>query len=248
MARAAGTARWVGFGLASLAASIAVVVELGKIPPAEVDFNMLFVPPRALVQGLASGYENVAADGLWLGLIQYYGDRVMMKYDDRKFENLEPMLDLITDLDPRFYFAYWLGGWALGDNGQSAAALKLLEKGERLNPNDYQYPYLEGFIDFLFDKNYARAAKDFQRAADMPNAERFARTMAARMLQKQGLDEQALSIWTSLYQHAPDKATRDIAKHNVERIQDEIAGKRKRAYNVTPERPSPAPGKQSTAH
>jgi hypothetical protein len=147
----------------------------------------------------------------------------------RKTVNLPAMFDLITDLDPKFYFAYWLGAWAIGDSGEPEAAVALLAKGGRHNPDAYDYAYLTGFIHFLFRHDYSAAAASFEKAATFPDAPRFARTMAARMYQKQGKDELALQTWQTLYERATDPNTKRIAKRNVERIQAELRHERPRA-------------------
>jgi tetratricopeptide (TPR) repeat protein len=227
-ARAIGL--WGLTGLVALAISVSSIWRLQALPAPTMDVNMLFVPAPALVKGAATDFQLVIADGLWLDVLQYYGDRLTNTIG--KPVNLGPMFDLITDLDPKFWFAYWLGSWVLGDNQEVPAALRLLEKGERLNPTVYDYPYQQGFIYFLFGKDYAKAAECFLRASKVPDAPRFTRTMAARMLQRQGLDSAALSIWQQLYAQATDKTTREIAKRNVERIQAELAGQVQRAFPI----------------
>jgi hypothetical protein len=225
---------WLKWGAAlviSGAAAVGAQFQLAKAPPPVVDVNMLFVPPKELTVGAATGYQNMIANGLWLGLLQYYGDRLTIDMA-QKTVNVPQMFDLITDLDPKFYFAYWLGTWAIGDAGDGRGAVKLLEKGERLNPGDYQYPYLMGFAKFLFLTDFAGAAKDFERAAVLPGAPRFAQTMAARMLQKTGQDDLALRLWQNMYNQATDKATKQIAKRNVERIEAEMKGERERAFRI----------------
>lgn len=233
---------WGACAAVALGASIVASGVVRSYPPREIDVNMLFVPAPQMVQAGATGYENMIADSLWLSLLQYYGERYFSEHRD--MVNLDAMFGLITDLDPKFWFAYWLGAWALGDNGQSKAAIALLEKGERLNPDHLHYPYLQGFVYFLFDGNYAAAAKAFERAATRPIAEwedqkRFARSLAARMYQKQGKDALALSIWENIAKTA-DKATADIAKRNVARIKAEIEGKRDRAFKVGQPKPGEA--------
>jgi hypothetical protein len=64
--------------------------------------------------------------------------------------------------------------------------------------------------------------------------------MAARMLQKEGLDEQALKIWQGIYASAQDKVTKDIARRNVERIEAEMKGAAPRAFKVG--KPKPGQG------
>jgi hypothetical protein len=202
--------------------------KLEQVPPPRVDVNLFFVPPAGLTEGLAAGYQNMIADGLWLGLLQYYGDRLV--HVNKHAVNLDAMFELITNLDPKFYFAYFLGTWALSDNHQPEAACALLNKGQRLNPTDYNYPYLRGFVQFLFQHDYAAAAKSFAETTRYPGAPRFAWTLQARMEQTEGKDDLALSIWRGLAERAPDENTRAIAKKNVERILAEISGQRPRAF------------------
>jgi tetratricopeptide (TPR) repeat protein len=192
---------------------------------------MLFVPAESVVKAGVSGYDNLVADALWLSLIQYYGDRYFSP--DRQMHNLDRMVGLITDLDPKFWFAYWLGAWALADNLQVDAALRILERGEERNPQEANFPYLQGFIQFLVRSDYPAAAACFLRAAekpilDWPEQQRFARSMAARMYRQGGQTELALQLWRGLYEQAGDKALRDIAARNVARLEAEITLKKSR--------------------
>lgn len=228
-----GTLPWALGAIVSLGLSIGSAAVVRSYPPREIDVNMLFVPAPAMMKSGATGYDNMLADSLWLTLLQYYGERYFMK--STEMVNLDAMFNLITDLDPKFWFSYWLGAWALGDNKQADAALRLLDKGERLNPDHLHYPYLQGFIRFLFLGDYGGAAACFERAATKPIAEwddqkRFARSLAARMYQKQGKDTLALQIWENIAK-SPDRATADIAKRNVARIKEEIAGKRQKSFS-----------------
>lgn len=234
-----GMLPWALGAAATLGLSIGSSWVVRSYPPREIDVNMLFVPSATMVKAGASGFENMLADSLWLTLLQYYGERYFS--ENRDMVNLDAMFALITDLDPKFWYAYWLGAWALGDNGQTDAAIRLLEKGERLNPDHLHYPYLQGFVRFLFLSDFAGAAACFERAATRPIAEwddqkRFARSLAARMYQKQGKDALALQIWENLAK-SPDRATADIAKRNVKRIKEEMAGLRTKAFK--PGKPAP---------
>jgi tetratricopeptide (TPR) repeat protein len=223
--------KWAVALVLSGAVGVGTQLQLEKAPPPVIDVNMLFVPPKQLAVGGATGYQNMIADGLWLGLLQYYGDRLTVD-QAKKTVNLPAMFDLITDLDPQFWFAYWLGGWAIGDSGDHDGSVALLKKGQQLNPQDYNYPYILGFVYFLFKHDYPAAARSFTEAATFPEAPRFAQTMAARMYQHEGQDALALNIWRNLYEKATDKATKQIAKSNVERIEAEMKGLRPRAMKI----------------
>lgn len=211
-------------------------------PARELDVNMLFVPPAELMKKGAAGFDNVLADSLWLTLLQYYGERYFS--DSREMVNLDAMFMLITDLDPKFWFAYWLGAWALADDGQAARAIVLLQSGEARNPDFLHYPYLQGFIHFLYLNDYVTAAACFERAYLRPVEEwdgqrRFCKTMAARMYQRQGKDELALRIWQTMYKTSAERAIKDIARRNIERIEAEMRGERKKPKLFSPGEPEP---------
>ncbi|MEB3223640.1 MAG: hypothetical protein VKS61_16320 [Candidatus Sericytochromatia bacterium] len=217
--------KWLAGVFLGLACSMQATRAVSAYPSPEIDRNMMFVPSATLVRATASGYENLIADSLWLSLLQYYGDRYFA--DDRTMVNLEEMFTLITGLDKRFWFAYWLGAWALSDNGQVEAALRLLERGEAANPQELNYPYLQGFIRFLMKRDYPGAAACFERAAtkpvvEMENQRRFSRTMAARMYREQGQLDLALQVWKNLLENATDRTLADIAKTNIRRIEAEM--------------------------
>jgi hypothetical protein len=140
--------------------------------------------------------------------------------------------------------AYWLGAWALSDDGQAQAAIRLLQDGERRNPDYLHYPYLQGYIYFLYLNDYVMAAKAFERAHTKPIVEwddqrRFCKTLAARMYQRQGKDSLALKVWQALYADAAERSLKDIAKRNIERIEAEMRGERKKSRAFTPGAPEP---------
>lgn len=233
----AGWLKWFAAGALAAAASVGAQHALSRVPPPVVDVNMLFVPPPEMTKAMASGFDNVMADGLWLGLIQYYGDRIVQ--DDKRAVNLDAMLGLITDLDPKFYFAYFLGSWALADNGQVDAAVALLEKGaaaHRGEASEYQYPYLQGYMHFLYRRDYMAAARSFERTLRLPNAPANTRGFIARMYQTSGQDELALGVWRAMHASATDATTREIARKNIARVEAEMAGLKKRSFRPPPKK------------
>jgi tetratricopeptide (TPR) repeat protein len=204
--------------------------SLSMLPPPRVDVNLLFVPAKNAVMMTKTGYDNLIADAYWLGLLQYYGDRIVK--DDKRTVNLDKMFDLITELDPRFYDAYFLGSWALADNGQGPAAVKLLQKAAKHDPTNAQYPFLEGFVEFLGNRNGQAAANAFMRSSQLPGANPRCIPLAARMLQTEGSDLLALDMWRKMEKNSTEKSLKEIAKRNVARIQKEIAGQSKRAFKL----------------
>lgn len=174
----------------------------------------LSVPP-APVARMVLGFENLAADALYMRFASYWGYQLT---HGRHFQNLSPILNLIVDLDPRFKPAYDLGALALADSGQVDAAVALLDKGAKHHPNDYWFPYQAGFTLFFFGDDYLRAAGYYERAAAMPSAPPAARYFVARMYEKATRKDLAIETWQRIFAGSRDPSVRRVAKNSLKRL------------------------------
>jgi tetratricopeptide (TPR) repeat protein len=130
-------------------------------------------------------FDALAADIYWIRAIQHYGRDKKSDRVEGRFELLQPLLDLTTTLDPHFNIAYRFGAIFLSfvppnGPGRSDQAIELLMKGLRHNPERWQFAYDIGFVHYFSTKDYAEAARWFNRAADMPHAPGWVRSLAAR--------------------------------------------------------------------
>lgn len=200
----------------TLAAFIAAGSLLGHVRDAAdpIRQGYLSVPPKPLGTVVA-GFQNLAADFWYMRFASYWGYQLT---HGRHFQNLYPILDLITDLDPRFLQAYDFGALALGDNGQLDDAIKLLEKGAKQAPQDYWYPYKAGLTLFFFGDDYMRAARYFEQAAALHGAPPEARYFAARMYEKSTRKDLAIASWRQTYETATDPSVKQVAKNALVRL------------------------------
>ena len=184
----------------------------------------LSVPPAGTARAVGAGFDNVMADGLYVQFIYYFG-RHMKK--DATFFNLHPVLNLITDLDPRFEDAYIMGAMALSDNGQKQEAEALLAKGVKANPDDWRFAYDAGMNLFLFGdtpEQYLRAAGYFKQAAALKDAPAEARFMEARMYTVTGRRELMIAVWKDTYVNSPSKEARGVAERALTRLGVKLPG------------------------
>lgn len=177
--------------------------------------RLIAVPPPNLLRMATGGFQTSTADLLFLRFVDYWGMRLV---NGRKFENLDPMLQEVTDLDPRMKVAFDIGSLALADDGKIDQMRTLLEKGAHAHPLDPWYPYHEGLLTFLFSDRYVTAGQDFERAARLPHASSSCLFFAARMFAKAGQKPLALATWRHILatDHSPE--VRKVARRALSKI------------------------------
>lgn len=161
-------------------------------------------------------FKAVAADIYWIRAIQHYGRDKKSDRVEGRFELLQPLLDLTTTLDPHFNIAYRFGAVFLSFTppngpGRWDQAIALLEKGLRHNPTRWQFAYDIGFVHYFYTKDYAEAARWFNRAADMPGAPEWVRSLAARTAIQGGDIAGAEALFAELEQ-SPEAAIRQVGE------------------------------------
>ncbi len=181
------------------------------------DPELLYLPNGKHLKILSLGHANVLADGIYLWAIQYYSNyerKQRQRYVEHIFGNV------ITELDPRYVDAYWLGALIMiVENHDLEAGLRLLEKGIARNPDQWMLPYLAAW-ECYHGKQYARAAGFFEQAAGIPGAPVVVRRMRAGMMTKVGSLREALALWQEIAADpASDSLSIVIAKRNVKELQ-----------------------------
>jgi tetratricopeptide (TPR) repeat protein len=201
--------------VACWAASIGV---LSRWETFEGQTEFMSVLPSMTARGLAAGFENLLADGLYVNFVIYFGKHLRR---DKAYHNVHPVLDLITDLDPRFEGAYAMGALALGDNGDVDASEALWNKGVAANPNNWSMAYQAGMNLFLFatkPDQYDRAAKLFGKAAALPGATPTARFMQGRCYDVGQRKDLAAMVWRKTYLKAASAEERTVAERSLKRL------------------------------
>jgi hypothetical protein len=157
------------------------------------------VPPRPVVVSapwnprfleLATlGHKTAAAELMWMRTIQVIGDA---DFDAVLKPQLIVWLEGVNSLDPTLRAPYFLGAVLLigrRDDGERLDVM--LERAEKLAPDDYELPQLRGFIAYFSGLDTDKAAAHYERAASVKGAPGFVAAFAAR-LRKQGLSCRAL--------------------------------------------------------
>jgi tetratricopeptide (TPR) repeat protein len=160
--------------------------------------NPAWLPSGKVVRLAACGQRLVLADLYWLRAVQYMGETLIAKVP--RWEALYPLTDIVTDLDPRFGYAYQVTGSNLaGLAGRYAEADAILQKGMRNLPDRWALPFVYATNKFLFQQDYAEAARYARRAAEVGNRPSLA-LLAANLSALANTDDEYRTAATFLEQ------------------------------------------------
>lgn len=208
--------------------SLAVVATQNNIdlinPEPSAQGELMYFPSSSFTKAATFGFTNLAADGIWLQVIQYYGRHSL---SDREYKYLGHMFSLLSSLAPDFKTAYNFGALLLVTDGRDpGGAMSLLDKGIRQNPDDWSIPFTKGFINYVFLTDYREAGRWFTIASRQPDAPEMTGRFAAFALKKGGDIETSRELWSEIYSKSRNQAEREIAKKYIGKIDREIILKR----------------------
>jgi len=182
--------------------------------------ELLYFPSARFTKAAAFGFTNLAADGIWLQVIQYYGKHTL---SDREYKYLGHMFDLLTYLSPGFKTAYNFGSLLLvTDAKDPAGALKLLDKGIKQNPDDWSIPFTKGFVNYIFLGDYREAGRWFTISSHLPDAPEMAGRFAAFAMKKGGNINTSRELWVEIYNKSRNQTEREIAKKYIDEIDQQL--------------------------
>jgi hypothetical protein len=159
-----------------------------------------FAPSVGAAPFLSLGYQEVAADVLYVRMLGYFMG------DDSVGHDVANLAEAVTTLDPHFHRAYDTGANAMMlakhgvDRNVFLRATALLERGMRAFPDDWRLPYLAGQIytqDLKTENPVQQRAWDekgtllIESAIRKPGAPMRIATWAATMRTKLGQHERA---------------------------------------------------------
>jgi uncharacterized small protein (DUF1192 family) len=174
--------------LAAIAAAALLAWPLARLSgavargmAADRPYEFVHVPQGRTLALLSPGIRLSIANAYWLSAVQYLGDR---GGKERGWGNLFPVVDLVTDLDPRHGYAYQTAGIFLSSVQEVEASDRILEKGFRSGPRWWSYPYYLAFNAVFYRQDYDAAARWAEEAAKTPGAPSVAVDMALTMAVK----------------------------------------------------------------
>ncbi len=207
-----------------------------KIPGSSI----IYIPSGRFLKYAAFGYRTLAADIIYLWAIQYYSTPTI---DDR-FDHLDHVFAIISELDPRYQDPYEVGAMIAVDGARDVlssardlsggrgrqeyarsliqAAFAILDRGAANNPDQWVYPFNAGHIALITLKDYPLAEKYFEQCMKIPGAPEFVERLRANAIFRKGDLKTSWETWLDIYKRAPDERTKKIASNHLYNVKATI--------------------------
>lgn len=205
--------------VAGLAAAFGLSRWLDARRPAEdpfASYEETYLNPET-ARRLSLAFNGLAADWYWLRSLQYVGRKVgaykaAFTLDDMRalnIRNLGALLEHSTALDPQFMAAYEFGAVVLPSIDRDAA-VRLVERGIRANPQEWRLYHHLGYIHWQAGR-FREASATYEAGAALPGAPAWMHVMAAQMNAQGGSRAVAREMYRRMYEEAADEQVRALA-------------------------------------
>jgi tetratricopeptide (TPR) repeat protein len=191
----------------------------------QLESDELTLRSPAVLKKLSLEYAPLLGAIYWTRVVQYFGAK--HHAGDQNLDQLWPLLDIATTLDPNLLVAYRFGAMFLSDSpprgaGDPDHAVELLQRGMKANP-DYWKLYQDLGNVYYFDKrDYQKASQAFEAGSKFPGAPPFMKAMAASIAAEGGSLENSYALWLDIYQTSTNKEMRKNAEDHLRLVQAEM--------------------------
>ena len=208
--------------LMAMAVGVQIVRDRGWRPYVP-ESGMLWIRSGALAQRLALSYDGLVSDIYWIRAVVYFGGQRKSELARSNYDQLFPLLDLVTSLDPHFRVAYRFGSIFLaepppGGPGRTDQAIQLLHKGLEQDPKRWEYAHDIAFVYYWWVGDYVKAAEWFKRAGEIPGSAHWLLPLAAVTLAEGGSRESSRKLWTELRNTTEAEWIRTSAERRLQQL------------------------------
>ena len=197
--------------------------KIEVISPANLPEKYLYLPSGKYLKPLMLGFDQIAADLLWIKAVGYFGGHYLT---DRSYDWLYHILDLTTTTDPHFRQPYEFGGVVLAvEKGDVIQSNKLLRKGIQYHGDYWRLPFYLGFNSFFYLKDPKTAARYISKSAALPDAPSYLPKLAASLYVQSGQKETALEFLNQMYRDTEDPWLKKSIKQKILKLRKGVLPK-----------------------
>jgi hypothetical protein len=206
----------------SMTSCVLLLRHIDRIRPKAAIEDVLYFDSPNMIKRASLGFDGLMACIYWTRTVQYFGHRHFFR--ERTYNELAPLLEITTALDPHLLPAYQFGASFLAPAppngaGEPARAVQLMEYGIKNNPDNWHLYYNLAFVYYTELKDYKKASEVFARGAQVPDAHPFMKIMAAQTAEHSGDYSTARMLWSITFETSKDESIRQNAFEHLQSIQ-----------------------------
>lgn len=192
-------------------------------PPA-IEEELQFIPQQKVIESLSLDHKGFAADLLFIQTLMHTGS-LTWKPDRFRFNDewAYRMIDLVTELDPKYYSAYLFSGMGLiHTHDDIYRANTIIKKGMKIFPDSWELPFWIGFNAYLYLENDAMASKYLLMAAKKPKAPVSFFSLLLSAITRGGNFQDGIWVLESMIKNEKNPNIRLVYKKRITRMQNFI--------------------------
>lgn len=181
--------------------------------------DVIYIPLTAsMVRFFSPADPQLLADLLWLRTTYYFGEHVLT---DRKYPYLLHLLDLITDLAPKWIIPYLFGAVILPIESQSVnEGIYIIDKGIDHHPDNWRLWFFKGYYLWEHYNDYEQASKALYKASTLPGAPYYLPALAATFATRAGKKELALHFLEQTLLQVQDPNQRKLIIEKMKEVME----------------------------
>ncbi len=208
--------------LVSMFASALLLQNVEQIRPPDIVDDALYINSAKMIRRASLGFDGLMACIYWTRTVQYFGHRHYNR--ERSYNELGPLLEITTALDPHLLPAYQFGASFLAPAppngaGEPQRAVELMQYGIQQNPDNWRLYYDLGFVYYTELHDYKKAGEVFADGSKIPGAHPFMKILAANMAEHAQDFATARLLWSAAYQSSQEAQIRQNALEHLRAIQ-----------------------------
>jgi len=182
--------------------------------------DVVYLPvSTSVVKLFTPADHNFLADMIWMRTLYYFGKHVLT---DRQYPYLLYLLDMITDLSPRWENPYLFGAIVLPtENNVLSDGLYIIDKGLVHHPDTWELWFFKGYYLWKSVGDIDRASEALYKASVCPNAPRYLANLSATIATRAGKRELAVRFLQEALKNIQDPAQQDMIRRKLQEVMRE---------------------------
>ena len=178
----------------SFLAAVSINILEKNLYPLVLREEIRVVPRKEIINFFCLDHRGFAADFFFIKVNLHSGS-LMWKPVKFQFDSnwAYGMMDLITDLDPKYYVAYLFSAMGLIHNFDDVKRSRpILEKGMKIFPQSWELPFWIGYDYYVYLEDYGVASEYLWQAAQKPDSPKTYLALLLSVCRKGGAYYKAL--------------------------------------------------------